>query len=125
MKQLIRYIAVGMFNTLLGYLVIFGCMYIAGMSPEASNVIGYAVGLMVSYGLNRRFTFNSSQARGKEMIRFVTVFAIAYGLNFAALILLIHNFGLHKGASQVAAGIVYVAASYLMNKYYVFKVRHG
>lgn len=122
MKQLLRYIVVGVLNTLLGYSIIFACMYLLVMTPEASNVAGYAVGLVISYVLNRHYTFNSLQKRRKEIVRFVTVFVVAYALNFAALLILIYQLGLHKGASQVVAGIVYVVASFLMNKYYVFKV---
>lgn len=123
MIQFLRYIAVGVLNTLLGYFIIFACMYILGMNPVASNVAGYAVGLIVSYTLNRNYTFNSTQDRRTEIVRFLAVFAIAYALNFIALLLLIYELGMHEGVSQVAAGIVYVGSAFLMNKYYVFKIR--
>lgn len=121
MNQFSRFVLVGIFNTLLGYGVIFSCMYLANMSPETSNVAGYAVGLIASYLLNRSYTFKSKQSRPGEMIRFLIVFIVAYASNFAILIFLIHSINLHAGLSQVLAGVVYVAASYLMNKYYVFK----
>ncbi|HJV84295.1 MAG TPA: GtrA family protein [Noviherbaspirillum sp.] len=125
MGQFIRYIIVGVANTIVGYGIIFGCMYLLGMSPEASNIAGYAVGLMVSYVLNRNYTFNSTQGRRTEFMRFLVVFAIAYGLNFVALLVLIHQLGVHEGVSQVVAGAVYVVSAFLMNKYYVFKIRHA
>lgn len=121
MNQFSRFVLVGIFNTLLGYCVIFSCMYLANMSPETSNVAGYAVGLVASYLLNRNYTFNSKQSRPGEMFRFLIVFIVAYASNFAMLLFLIHSINLHAGLSQVLAGVVYVAASYLMNKYYVFK----
>jgi putative flippase GtrA len=123
MIQFLRYVAVGVLNTFLGYFVIFGCMYLLGMHPVASNIAGYAVGLVVSYTLNRSYTFNSTQDRRPEILRFLAVFAIAYMLNFVALLLLIYEFGMHEGLSQVAAGVVYVGSAFLMNKYYVFKIR--
>ncbi|WP_136417632.1 GtrA family protein [Herbaspirillum sp. ST 5-3] len=122
MGQFFRYIIVGVANSMVGYGVIFGCMYLLGLSPEASNVAGYAVGLVVSYVLNRTYTFNSKQSRRAEFMRFLVVFAIAYGLNFVALLILIHQLGLHEGASQIVAGVVYVLSAYAMNKYYVFKI---
>jgi len=121
MKQFSRFIMVGVFNTLFGYCVIFACMYLARMSPEASNMTGYTIGLIVSYILNRNFTFNSKQSRTTEIIRFLAVFVVAYSSNFAILVILIHKVGLHEGMSQIFAGVVYVVTSYLMNKYYVFK----
>jgi len=122
MKQFFRFLTVGMFNTLLGYAVIFACMYLAKMSPEGSNIVGYSVGLIGSYILNRKYTFNSKQNRRSEMVRFLAVFVVAYASNLAVLVILIHRIGMHEGASQVLAGVVYVAASFIMNKYYVFKV---
>jgi putative flippase GtrA len=96
-------------------------MYLARMSAEASNVAGYAVGLVASYALNRSYTFNSRQGVRSELARFLAVFGIAYGLNFVALLILIHGLDVHAAASQILAGVVYVGASFLMNKYYVFK----
>lgn len=122
MKQFIRFLTVGVFNTVFGYCVIFGCMYVLNMSPESSNVAGYVLGLAVSYILNRKYTFNSKRDRNSEMIRFLTVFAVAYASNFAVLILLIHLLGVHEGLSQILAGLIYVVISYFMNKYYVFSV---
>ena len=121
MNQFSRYLLVGATNSIVGYGVIFGCMYLAHLSPEMSNVIGYAIALAVSYMLNRHFTFNSTQKRRAEILRFLFAFAIAYSLNFAALLVLIHPLGLHEGISQIVAGGVYVAFSYLINKYYVFR----
>ena len=122
MKQFFRFLTVGVLNTILGYCVIFACMYLAKMSPESSNVAGYAVGLVASYVLNRKYTFNSKQDRRSEIARFLAVFVIAYASNFVVLVILIHVIGMHEGASQVIAGLVYVAASFIMNKYYVFKI---
>jgi putative flippase GtrA len=125
MKQFFRYLTVGVFNTMLGYCVIFACMYLAKMSPEISNVAGYAVGLVASYVLNRKFTFNSRQNRYSEIVRFLAVFVVAYALNFMVLIILIHWISLHEGASQLLAGLGYVIASFIMNKFYVFRTSHG
>ncbi|WP_076998639.1 GtrA family protein [Variovorax sp. KK3] len=121
MSQFLRFLTVGVFNTVFGYCIIFACMYLAGLSAEVSNVIGYAVGLTTSYLLNRNFTFRSKQSRRGEVVRFVIVFAIAYMANFLALLLLIRQIGVHEGLSQILAGAVYVLASYAMNKLYVFR----
>lgn len=125
MKQFARFVSVGVFNTILGYFVIFVCMYSAKMSPESSNVAGYAVGLVVSYVLHRKYTFNSKQIRRDEIARFLAVFIVAYACNFAVLVILIQEIGMHAGAGQVFAGLVYVVVSFFMNKYYVFKTTNA
>ncbi|RST54308.1 GtrA family protein [Variovorax sp. MHTC-1] len=120
MKQLLRFAAVGVVNTGLGYAVIFACMYLVGLGAVTSNVLGYAVGLVVSYLLNRSFTFRSVEAPRREIIRFVAIFLLAYLANLAVLILLVHYAGVHEGVAQVLAGIVYFGLSFVLNKYYVF-----
>ena len=121
MRQFLRFLTVGVVNTVFGYCIIFACMYLAGLSAEVSNVVGYAFGLVTSYLLNRHYTFKSKQQHRGEIIRFMAVFAIAYAANFIALIVLIRELGVHEGMSQILAGAVYVLASYAMNKFYVFK----
>jgi putative flippase GtrA len=96
-------------------------MYLAGMPPEASNAIGYGVGLIASYLLNKSYTFKQHSTHRGEFTKFLAVFAIAYGLNFLALLVLVHGMEMHQGLSQVLAGLVYVSVSYLMNKFFVFK----
>ncbi len=121
MLQLVKYVVVGLANTALGYAIIFGCMYWLGLGPVLSNVIGYALGLVVSYLLHRKVTFQSTQTGHAEALRFLVVFGVAYSLNLLMLMLLIDYWHVHKGWSQVIAGAVYVIASFLMQKFYVFR----
>ena len=121
MRQFSRFLLVGFFNTFLGYAVIFSCMYLTELSPEFSNILGYSIGLLVSYLLNKHYTFRSSLNWHRELIRFLLVFCIAYAANFAILIALIRLMGVHEAIGQICAGVVYVVVSYLLNKIYVFR----
>lgn len=123
-SQFSRFVVVGIFNTLLGYAIIFGAMYLLRMSPVASNVSGYSIGLLSSFILNRTFTFRSIGKRSAELARFLAVFAIAVGANLATLYVLVNLFFFHAGFSQVLAGIVYVIISYIMNKNIVFRQKN-
>jgi putative flippase GtrA len=120
MKQLIKFVIVGVLNTILGYSVIFGCMYLLGMDPVISNVVGYLIGLMLSYTLNRKVTFQSTSKSKSELVRFLVVFLIAYFANLAVLMVLIKVGIFHEVVNQVVAGAVYVFFSFFLNKYYVF-----
>jgi len=122
-KQLSRYLVVGALNTAWGYLLIFGFMYGLGWSPEASNVMGYAIGLVTSYLLNRTFTFRSRNTTLPEFGRFLWTFAVAFAANFATLAFLVRGLELHAGLSQIIAGVVYVVTSYLLSRNYVFRAR--
>lgn len=121
MNYFSKYIFVGLFNTIVGYSVIFFLMYILGASPEISNIAGYGVGLVLSYFLNRTFVFNSDEDKQREFSRFIMVFCIAYAANFLTLLVFINHLDARLGLSQIIAGIVYTGTSFFMNKYYVFK----
>ncbi len=122
MIQLARFVVVGLMNTALGYIIIFAAMYGLGWSPIASNVAGYAVGLVASFVLNRRFTFRmSGRARPDEIGRFLVVFLIGYLANLATLVWLIRGLDVNEGLSQLLAGAVYVGVVFLLNKFYVFR----
>jgi putative flippase GtrA len=116
-----RFLIVGVANTVLGYAVIFTCMYPVGLSPELSNAAGYAVGLIASYSLNRNFTFQSLQRRSTEFVLFLTVFLSSYTANIFILIFLVRVLAVHPGLSQVLAGIVYIGIAFTLNKRYVFR----
>jgi putative flippase GtrA len=119
-KQLLRFAAVGVLNTAVGYTVIFACMYLLDMGPVSSNVIGYAFGLVVSYALNRTFTFRSAAGKKREITRFMLIFIVAYLANIGVLVLLTEHADVHKGWAQLAAGVVYTGLFFLLSKYYVF-----
>jgi putative flippase GtrA len=120
MYQFLKFGIVGLFNTLLGYAVIFSCMYLLKLSPILSNVLGYMVGLVVSYVLNRQFTFENKSKSKLQILRFLIVFAVSYAINLILLVVSMQTFGLQAGISQVIGGVGYVLTSFLLNKYYVF-----
>ena len=121
MNQFVKFILVGIANTSLGYAVIFSCMYLVGLSAVNSNIIGYFVGLTISYALNRGFIFKSQSKPKSEFARFLAVFLFAYLANLGVLISLLRYSDVNEGVAQVLAGLFYVFTTFLLNKYYVFR----
>ena len=119
-RQVIRFAFVGLCNTAVGYGIIFGCMYLGGLDPITSNVLGYGLGLLIAYKLHRNFTFGSTGTQRKEATRFLVVFGVAYSANLAVLYGLTHALHVPGGLSQVFSGAVYVVSSFLLSKCFVF-----
>lgn len=122
--QALRFAAVGVLNTLVGYAVIYLCMLGFGWTPVASNVAGYAVGLCCSFLLNRRLTFRSQGAAHRDALRFLVAFAIAYLLNLAVLLASIHLFAVPPVWAQLIAGVAYTSVFFVLSKLYVFARGH-
>lgn len=120
LAELLRFGAVGVINTLVGYAVIYACMLGLGISPLASNVAGYAVGLCCSFLLNRRLTFRSEGHATREALRFLLAFAIAYAVNLAVLLASIELLGVPPVWAQLVSGVAYTGVFFLLSKRYVF-----
>lgn len=116
----LRFATVGVVNTLIGYAVIFLCMYGLGLGPVTSNVLGYAVGLVVSFVLNRTYTFRSRVAAGPQALRFAVFFGLAYLLNLGILLWLTREVGVASGIAQLAGGVAYFVVFFLLSRYFVF-----
>jgi putative flippase GtrA len=121
MKQFAKYLLVGVLNTSVGYGIIFSCMYLLGLGAVISNALGYGIGMAVSYTVNRDFTFERNIKGGAAAPRFLLVALLAYGANLGMLLVLIRVAHIHEGVAQVLSSVVYVATSFLGNKFYVFR----
>jgi Predicted membrane protein len=118
--QILKYLLVGIINTIVGYGIIFFLMFV-GVSPEISNIVGYAVGISVSYVLNKIYTFQSKAHPKKEFPKFVLSLLASYTLNFLTLVLCIHIFKINPYISQIISGAVYTLSGFVFLKYFAFR----
>lgn len=119
-SKFIRYLIVGAFNTIIGYGIIFILMAL-GTIPEIANIIGYIFGIIVSYILNKIYTFKTKTKSKKEFIRFVMCMICSYLINFIALIVLYRYFDVDKYIATIIASIFYTLSGYIFSKYFAFK----
>ena len=118
-SRFVRFLITGGINTIVGFGVIFLLMFL-NVTPQLSNICGYAVGLTVSFVFNRSWVFQANDAKVKRQIAyFVLVFLIAFGINFLVLnILLIAS--INAWLAQILAGVCYTLVFYVLNKRMVF-----
>ena len=89
-SSFIRFLIVGVINTLIGTAVMFGLYNIAGLHKWGqigywlSTIGNYTVGSVVSFFLNKHFTFKNKEKGKAVVIRFVINIAVcmtlAYGI---------------------------------------------
>ena len=116
--EFITFNLVGIVNTLIGFSIIFALMF-AGFSAVESNVVGYAIGAIVSYNLNKKYTFKDTQNSKMQIVKFFSVLFVAYILNFITLQTLLNV--LDPYISQLISAIVYTLSSFLLAKAIVFQ----
>ena len=116
--QFVKYNLVGIVNTTIGFSIIFSLMFL-GVSAILSNAIGYAIGSIVSYYLNKKYTFNSKEKSKTQAIKFFVVLGVSYLINFIVLKWLLEF--MNPYLAQLISAVVYTLSSFLLVKFLVFK----
>lgn len=131
-NSLFRFLLVGVINTLTGLTIIFMLLNVLGWSYWLSTFIGNGAGAIVSFLLNRAFTFQSNIEIKKSAPRFVTLILLCYFLSFASSDIIADfiyhhsDFGISRFINKDELAILlgtgfYTASNYLGQKYFVFR----
>ena len=117
-----KYLLVGVANTIFGFSIIFFLMWleIPQITPKVANFIGYFCGFILSYFLNKNFTFGSKNSHRHDFTRFALVMICAYLINLAVLEICL-NCGTNKYFAQIIAGIFYTISGFIFNRFFAFK----
>jgi len=118
--QIVRFLSVGLVNTGIGLSCIWAAMYFLGLNEIVSNLIGYAVGLLVSFTLNRTWTFAHAGPWAGSLSRWLLLFVVAYSGNLATVTALYRLAGMNAYLAQAFGIMVYTAISFVGSRYYVF-----
>jgi putative flippase GtrA len=117
----IKFAVVGIANTVIGLFAIYMCKWLLGFDDALANISGYIIGLAVSYLLNRGWTFQHSGAALPALARFLLIFALAYLLNLATVLIAIHSLGVNSYLAQAIGIGPYTVLFYLGSRYFAFK----
>jgi putative flippase GtrA len=117
----IKFGLVGVCNTAFGLAVIYLCKAV-GMADVPANVAGYACGLILSFQLNKAWTFgDSGKMRAWLAVGFVGAFVIAYAGNLAVLVFLLNVVGLNSYLAQAMSLLAYTIVFYSLSALFVFR----
>jgi putative flippase GtrA len=119
-SPVLRFGAVGGLNNLLSY-GIFVALTVAGMPSIAAATITYATGMVISYLVNRSFTFRHSGSARRSVVRFVVVNIAGYALNVAILALFVEALGWNPLIVQLGAIVVVATGIFLGMRFWVFR----
>jgi putative flippase GtrA len=119
-----RYGLAGLVNSAVGLAIISGLDLGLHVAPPLANAAGYACGIAIGYGLNRRFVFRSQTPDRHTAPRYLGAVAGAFLLNQAVLAVTLAALG--RGAPQDAAAqalavVSYSAGLFLACRFWVFR----
>lgn len=111
-------------------LVTNGSIYVAyllltfmGMGYKTAMTLLFAAGMMLSYNMNKRWTFASSHGHNETLWRFVTAYLSAYALNLASMWIAVDRMGIPHYLVQAVNIVVISALLFAAQKYWIFAHR--
>jgi putative flippase GtrA len=119
----IRFAVVGVSNTLIGLLVIYLAWRGWGWPDWAANSLGYAVGIVWSFALNRRWTFRARGSVSRSFMRFLLVCGVAFTANLVVMLSCRRALGDASFAPHLIGACVYTAISFTGSQFFAFRER--
>lgn len=126
-KQFLKFCLVGAANTIVGTAVMYGLRFGFDCGYWFSSAMNYVVGSILSYFLNKYFTFNSRGQSWQEIARFVLNIAVcyfvAYGLAKPLVTAVLGNAGedLRDAVAMLAGMVIFTGLNYLGQRFFAFK----
>lgn len=126
-KTLLKFLLVGVANTLFGTAVMFALYNWAGCSYWISSAANYVLGSILSYFLNKYFTFQNKSRSWKTVVRFILNISVCYLIAYGAAKPLVLY--LLQGASQsvqenvamLVGMCLFVGLNYLGQRFFAFR----
>lgn len=126
-KTMLRFLLVGVINTIVGCGTMFLLYNLAGCSYWLSSAANYVLGGIVSFFLNKYFTFESRAWSWCQVWRFTLNVAVCYfiGYGFAKpavrLLLTDYSVKVQENLAMLVGMCLYTGLNYLGQRFFAFK----
>ena len=122
----LKFILVGVVNTLVGTAIMFFCFNVLAWSYWISSAMNYIVGSIVSYLLNKRYTFQQKGHDWYTVLKFITnitvCYVLAYGLAKPLVTWMLSGVSTNiQGNVALLTGMVlFVGLNYIGQRFWAF-----
>ena len=120
LAQLLRFGVVGVAVNLLLYTAYLALVN-AQLGAKTAMSVTYAAGVVLSYRLNRRWSFGRSAGPRSDMVRYAALYSAGYLLNLGALRLFVDEMGLRHQLVQAVMVFVVAVLTFGLQKVWVFR----
>lgn len=130
-KSFVRFILVGIVNTIVGLTVMFSCYNILHLGYWLSSATDYVLASIVSYFLNKHFTFGYHEKGWWSLARFVLNIAVCYFIAFSLARPMVRfclshigwqmEVSLLENISMLIGNGLFVVINYLGQRFFAFK----
>lgn len=125
--SIIRFILVGIVNTLFGATIMFVFYNVFHLSYWFSSASNYFFGSILSYFLNKGFTFKYGKTDIKSIVRFtiniLLCYLIAYGIAKPAVRYVLQGYevSIQENIAMLIGLVLFSVLNYLGQRFFAFK----
>lgn len=123
----IKFLIVGVVNTLFGAAIMFGLYNLAGCSYWLSSAANYFLGSILSFFLNKSFTFGNKDSLRNTVPKFVLniliCYLLAFGIAKPAVLYLLEGSPatIQENLAMFVGMCLFTAFNYIGQRYFAFK----
>jgi putative flippase GtrA len=121
LAQFVKFGIVGISNTLLTFAIYTLLLKVFGVWYLAASAIGFAVGAVNGFLLNRRWTFRGHVGDAFTPVRWLIVQGCGLALNEGLLYLFVDGARVEKLLSQAFATVIVTVITFLANRAWTFR----
>ncbi len=126
----IKFVMVGVINTIVGTTIMFVFYNLIGLSYWVSSASNYFFGSICSYILNKHFTFHNTEHGWKPLMRFtlniLICYLLAYGIAKPVMhwILTDYSVVIQENVSMALGMCLFIVFNYLGQRFFAFKQKN-
>ena len=126
-KKLFKFLIVGVINTLVGTVIMFGMYNIIGAGYWVSSITNYVLTSILSFVLNKYFTFQNKTKSFSQIVRFILNILVCYGLAYGIakplvrLLLSGQNKSIRDNVAMLFGMCFFTGLNYLGQRFFAFK----
>lgn len=118
-RQIFRYAVVGLASNLISYVLYLLATWL-GVGPKTAMTWLYMLGVLQTFVFNKRWSFRFDGAAAPALVRYATIYALGYVINFLALMLLVDQAGLPHQLVQGLMILCVAVMLFMAQRYWVF-----
>ena len=123
-RTILKFLIVGVVNTLFGTAVMFSLYNLAGCSYWISSAANYILGSILSFFLNKYFTFQNKERPWRQVVRFTVNIAacylVAYGVAKPAVRMLLsgQSVSIQENAAMLVGMCLFTGLNYFGQRFF-------
>ena len=129
--KLLRFLIVGVINTLVGMAIMFGLYNLAHCSYWVSSAANYILTSILSFFLNKYFTFRNKEQSLAQVLRFVVNIAVCYGVAYGVAkplcraMLANASVSVRDNVSMLVGMVLFTGLNYLGQRLFAFREKES